>query len=254
MTDPVLVVEDLHKSYAGVAAVDGVSFDIRTQEIHAVIGPNGAGKTTLVSLLDGAVAADSGTILFKGERIESLPGHVRAQRGMTRSFQITSIFPDMTVLENVALSVQSTLGTSYGRLWAAASAERAILDPAHSFLERVGLANQADRRAGAMSHGEHRQLEIAMALALAPTLLLLDEPMAGMGPEESAGMLRLINQLRDHHSVLLIEHDMDAVFSLADRITVMVYGQVLRTGTADEIRNDAEVRKAYLGDEAIADA
>lgn len=254
MTEAILKVAELRKSFSGVAAVDGMSLEISANEIHAVIGPNGAGKTTLVSLLDGAIAPDGGRVEFRGRRIEHLPAHRRAQLGLTRSFQITSIFPEMTVLENVALAVQARSGPSYWRLWRPAMADRALVEPALRYLEQVGLAGQSDRRAGAMSHGEHRQLEIAMALATEPALLLLDEPMAGMGSDESARMLELIARLRLDHSVLLIEHDMDAVFALADRITVMVYGRAIRTGTPDQIRNDPEVRRAYLGDEECADA
>lgn len=252
--ESILSVQGLRKEFGGVTAVDDVSLDVRPGEIHAVIGPNGAGKTTLVSLLGGALPADAGSVRFQGRPITGLPTHKRARLGIARSYQITSIFHDLTVLENVALAAQSGQGRSYFKMWRPARGDRRLVDPASDALERVGLAADPYRRAGDMSHGEHRQLEIAIALATRPSLLLLDEPMAGMGVEESAQMVTLIGELKTQHAILLVEHDMDAVFALADRITVMVYGQAIRTGTPDEIRNDAAVQQAYLGDEETADA
>ena len=254
MAEPILAVTGLRKIFGGVTAVDGVSLDVFPGEIHAVIGPNGAGKTTLVSLLGGALASDDGSIRFRGRSIAALPPYKRARLGIARSFQITSVFHDLSVLDNVALAAQSPHGGAYLKLWRPARGDERLLAPAMAALETVGLAGEAHRRAGDISHGGHRQLEIAMALAMEPELLLLDEPMAGMGADESARMVALIDRLRAQHAILLVEHDMDAVFALADRITVMVYGQAIRTGTPSEIRNDAAVREAYLGDEALGDA
>ena len=254
MVDPILKVEGLRKTYSGVVAVDDVSFDIWPNEIHAVIGPNGAGKTTLISLLDGAVAADAGTIVFRGRQIQTLVGHARARMGLSRLFQITSIFPEMTVRENVALAVQARSADAYWHLWRSADDDARIIALAHSYLEIVGLGVRASCRANAMSHGECRLLEIAIALATEPLLLLLDEPMAGLGSEESSSMITLIERLRRDYAILLVEHDMDAVFALADRISVMVYGKKIRTGSPDEIRADSKVREAYLGDEESFDA
>jgi branched-chain amino acid transport system ATP-binding protein len=254
MIDPILKVEGLRKTYSGVIAVDDVSFDIRPNEIHAVIGPNGAGKTTLISLLDGAVVADAGTIVFGGRQIQTLVGHARARMGLIRSFQIPSIFLEMTVLENVALAVQARSADAYWHLWRPAGDDARIIAPAHSYLEMVGLGGRAARRANAMSHGECRLLEIAIALATEPLLLLLDEPLAGLGSEESSSMLTLIERLRRDYAILLVEHDMEAVFALADRISVMVYGKKIRTGSPEEIRANSKVREAYLGDEVSFDA
>ena len=254
MTDPILSVADLSKTYGGVIAVDDVSLDVRLGEIHAVIGPNGAGKTTLVSLLSGEIAADAGKIQFRGRTVTRLPSYKRAQLGVGRSFQITSIFQKMSVLDNVVLAVQAGQRHAYFKMWRPVRGDLRLSDPAMATLKTVGLSDVAHRLAGDMSHGERRQLEIAMALATAPTLLLLDEPMAGMGLEESARMISLIGQLKSRHAILLVEHDMDAVFALADRITVMVYGQVIRTGVPDAIRTDAAVQQAYLGEEGVNSA
>jgi len=213
-----------------------------------VIGPNGAGKTTLIAQLAGALAPDAGTIRFDGQDITRLPAHARSARGLARTFQITSIFHEFTALENVALAVQAHDGHSF-RFFRAARAETPLLEPARDALDRVGLGNREDVIARYMSHGEHRQLEIAMALATGPKMLLLDEPMAGMGPDESRRMVEILRGLKGGQTILLIEHDMDVVFALADRITVLVYGCVIASGTPPEIRANAEVRGAYLGDE-----
>jgi branched-chain amino acid transport system ATP-binding protein len=245
----VLKVSNLVKRFGGLTATDNLSLDLRQGEIHAVIGPNGAGKTTMIGQLIGELRPDAGTIHFMGQDITATPVHQRSGLGIARSFQITSIFQNFTALDNVALAVQAHDGHSF-RFWADARKDRALRDPAMQALEQVGLAHRADIVASALSHGEHRQLEIAMALATRPKLLLLDEPMAGMGPEDSARMVTMLRGIKGSVTILLIEHDMDAVFALADRITVLVYGHAIATGLPDEIRRNEQVRQAYLGDEA----
>ncbi len=249
MTEIILKVTDLYKSFGGVAATDHVNLDVIKGEIHAVIGPNGAGKTTLISQLAGDLAPDGGRVEFQGRDISSLPAYSRALMGLARSFQITSIVHELSIIDNVALSVQAHAGHSY-RFWQPAREATELMEPAMAALRKVGLEERAQVTSRNVSHGEHRQLEIAMALAADPSLLLLDEPMAGMGPEESMRMVEILTSLKGEKSMLLIEHDMDAVFALADRITVLVYGRAIATGTPDEIRGNEEVRKAYLGDEA----
>ncbi len=248
MTDVVLTCEALCKSFGGIAATDNVGLDVERSEIHAVIGPNGAGKTTLISQLSGELLPDTGRITFEGRDITRLPAYRRSLRGLARSFQITSIFENMSVIDNVALAVQAHRGHSF-RFWTPARRDRKLIEPGMAALESVRLAERANDTARELSHGEHRQLEIAMALATGPSLLLLDEPMAGMGPEESATMVETLKALRKDKTILLIEHDMDAVFALADRITVLVYGRVIASGNPEEIRSNEAVRKAYLGDE-----
>jgi branched-chain amino acid transport system ATP-binding protein len=249
MLEPVLQASNLVKRFGGLTATDDFSIDIRPGEIHAVIGPNGAGKTTMIAQLIGELRPDAGSIRFMGQDITHLPVHRRSHLGIARSFQITSIFLDFTALDNVALAVQAHDGHSF-RFWADARRDARLRDPAMAALQQVGLAHRADVVASALSHGEHRQLEIAMALATRPKLLLLDEPMAGMGPEDSARMVTMLQGIKGSVTMLLIEHDMDAVFALADRITVLVYGHGIATGTPDEIRRNEQVRQAYLGDEA----
>jgi len=244
-----LKVIDLVKQFGGIRAVDHASLSVQEHEIHAVIGPNGAGKTTLVAQLAGELKADSGRISFYDEDITSLRPAQRARRGLARSFQITNVMLPMTIMENVALAVQAREGHSF-RFWKPVSRESIINDKAMEALRVVGLDARADRIASEVSHGEHRQLEIAMALAMEPTMLLLDEPMAGMGPEETATMTSILEKLKGRKTILLIEHDMDTVFSLADRISVLVYGQVIATGDRDEIRSNRDVQVAYLGDTA----
>ena len=251
MNRPLLSTESLVKRFGGLAATDGLSLSVAEGELHALIGPNGAGKTTLIGQLSGELTPDSGTILFDGRDVTRLPVHKRAQRGLARSFQITSIFPSFTALDNVALAVQAHAGHSF-RFWRDAARDRRLAEPARAVLERVGLGARADTRADALAHGEKRQLELAMALATGPKLLLLDEPMAGMGPEDSARMVELLQELKGGVTILLVEHDMDAVFALADRITVLVRGKDLASGTPAQIRNDPAVRDAYLGDELEA--
>ena len=238
----------LVKRFGGLVATDAVSIDVRPGEIHALIGPNGAGKTTLVSQLTGSLAPDAGTIHFAGRDVTRLPTHARVRLGLARSFQITSVLREFTALENVALAVQAHAGHSF-RFLADARRDERLRGPARLGLEAVGLGARADTLAAALSHGEQRQLEIAMALAGDPKLLLLDEPMAGMGAEESQRMIGFLRLLKSRRAMLLIEHDMDAVFQLADRITVLVYGRAIASGTPVEIRANAEVRQAYLGEE-----
>ncbi len=247
--NPALEARTLRKSFGGLTATDNLSLEVAEREIHAVIGPNGAGKTTLVHLLSGMLRPDAGDILFEGRDITRLSAPARVKQGLARSFQITSIFRDFTVLENVMLSVQAGQGHSF-RFWAPAAKDESLRGPARELLEKVGLGDRVDVVAGNLAHGEQRQLEIAISLATHPRLLLLDEPMAGMGPEESQGMIEFLKALKGEYTMLLIEHDMDAVFALADRITVLVYGQAIATGTPDEIRGDAAVRAAYLGDDS----
>jgi branched-chain amino acid transport system ATP-binding protein len=250
MSDAILICEALRKSYGGIAATDNVYLEVERNQLHAVIGPNGAGKTTLISQLSGEVIPDAGRIRFDGRDITRMSAHRRSLIGLARSFQITSVFENLSVIDNVALAVQAHRGHSY-RFWKPARKDEELTGPAHAALEHVGLATRAGEPARALSHGEHRQLEIAMALATEPVLLLLDEPMAGMGPEESARMIDTLKALKGDKTMLLVEHDMDAVFALADMITVLVYGRVIATGTPEEIRADEHVRKAYLGDEAV---
>ena len=251
MTEPILKVEGLNKHFGGVVATENLDFDVMPGEIHAVIGPNGAGKTTFVAQLSGMIKPDSGRLLFDGKDITHLSAHARSHAGLARSFQITSIFKNFSVLENVALSIQAHSGHSF-RMWRPALTDAALNDPAREILGRIGLGDRADILAANLAHGEQRQLEIAMALATSPKLLLLDEPTAGMGPEDSQQMKEYLGTLKGDYSILLIEHDMDTVFALADRITVLVYGRAIATGTPDAIRANAEVRAAYLGEEEVS--
>ncbi len=244
-----LEVAELSKNFGVLMATDHINLQVRTAEIHAVIGPNGAGKTTLIAQLAGELLPDAGRIVFMGRDITRLPPYVRSHLGLARSFQITSIFMHMTLLDNVALAVQAHAGHSY-RFWKPARRDPRLIQPAMAALDQVGLGDRAHVLASEVSHGEHRQLEIAMALATEPKLLLLDEPMAGMGPEESARMVEILRGLKGEKTMLLIEHDMDAVFALADRITVLVYGSVIASGVPEAIRADEAVRRAYLGDDS----
>ena len=248
MPEPLLQIEGLTKRFGGVVASDDVTLAIPQGELHAIIGPNGAGKTTLIGQLTGEIAPDAGRVRFDARDITALPGWRRSQLGLARSFQITSLFLDFTALDNVALAVQAHADHSF-HFWREARSEPELRAPARAALARVGLAARADQVVANLSHGEHRQLEIAMALATGPRMLLLDEPMAGMGPEESARMVKLLRDLKQELTILLIEHDMEAVFALADRISVLVYGRVIATGTPEAIRANEEVRQAYLGDD-----
>ncbi len=249
MAEPLLRVDRLQKSYGALKVTDAVSLDVLPGELHAVIGPNGAGKTTLIHQMSGLAASDSGRILFDGADITRLPMHQRVRRGLARSFQITSILPGFSALENVALAVQARSGSSF-RFFGNASSEAALNEEAQRALALAGIAHRALVPAGLLSHGEKRQLELAIALATAPKLLLLDEPLAGTGHEESARVVETLRGLKGRYTIVLIEHDMEAVFSLADRISVLVYGRVIATDTPDRIRANAEVRAAYLGEEA----
>jgi branched-chain amino acid transport system ATP-binding protein len=246
MPEPMLEVVALSKRFGGIVASDHLSLAVAAGELHAVIGPNGAGKTTLVSQLAGQVLPDSGSIRFEGRDITRLPTFRRSALGLAQSFQITTLMLDFSVLDNVALAVQARAGHSF-RFWRNALRDPALRDPAREQLARVGLADRADEVASRLSHGEHRQLEIAVALAGRPRMLLLDEPMAGLGPEESSRMVALLRELKQEFTILLIEHDMDAVFALADRITVLVYGRVIDSNIPTRIRANAEVQQAYLG-------
>ena len=237
----------LSKRFGGVQATTDLSVRAQHGEVHAVIGPNGAGKTTLVHMLSGFLRPDSGTIVFGGTDITALPAPGRVQRGLARSFQITSVFREFTVLENVVLPVQARQGHSF-RFWRSAMRDPALTEPARVLLEKVGLGDRAATRAGHLAHGEQRQLEIAIALATNPSFLLLDEPMAGMGPEENRDLIDFLGGLKETHGMLLIEHDLDAVFALADRITVLVYGRAIASGRPDAIRQNSQVRAAYLGE------
>jgi branched-chain amino acid transport system ATP-binding protein len=246
-----LEIHDLVKRFGGLVATDHVTLTLEPGEIHAVIGPNGAGKTTLINQLSGDFFPDGGRIVFDGRDLTREPPHRRALAGLGRSYQITSVFPEFSVLHNVVLAVQSHAGHSF-RFWRAVHDDPALVGPARAALEQVGMAALAERPVAALSHGQRRQLEIAMTLATGAKLLLLDEPMAGMSHIESEGVVRLLRKLKGRYTVLLVEHDMDAVFALADRITVLVYGRPIASGTPAEIRASAEVRLAYLGDEQEA--
>jgi branched-chain amino acid transport system ATP-binding protein len=248
VADALLTTEGLHKSFGALIATDALSLSVRDGEICAVIGPNGAGKTTLVHQLSGLLAPDRGRIAFAGHDITALQAPARVRLGLVRSFQITSILRDFSALDNVALAIQAGQGHSF-RFWRNARADARLREPALELLGEIGLAQRADVRAGTLAHGEQRQLEIAMALATRPKMLLLDEPMAGLGPEEAQHMTAYLRRLKGRYTMLLIEHDMDTVFALADRIVVLVYGRAIADGTPAEIRANADVRRAYLGEE-----
>jgi branched-chain amino acid transport system ATP-binding protein len=249
VAEPLLRIEGLGKRFGGVIATDDLTLDVMAAELHAIIGPNGAGKTTLIGQLAGEIEPDAGHILFAGQDITRLAVPRRSALGLARSFQITSLFPEFTALDNVALAVQAHAGHSF-RFWQPARRAAELREPARAALSRVGLDARADTLVSRLSHGEHRQLELAMALATKPRLLLLDEPMAGLGPEESARMVELMRELKQEVTILLIEHDMEAVFALADRITVLVYGRVIASDRPAAIRQNAEVRRAYLGEQS----
>jgi len=247
MTDQLLEITDLNKHFGGIIATKNVNLSVERGTIHAVIGPNGAGKTTLIAQLSGQLRPDSGNIEFDGRNIINDSVAKRARMGMARSFQITSVVMPMTLLENVMLAVQGGSGHSFG-FWSPVHRDREMKAAAMSSLAEVGLEDRARRTAANVSHGEQRQLEVAMALAMKPRMLLLDEPMAGMGKEEGAMMVEILKRLRGDMTILLVEHDMDAVFSLADQLSVMVNGHVIATDTVENIRANKEVQKAYLGD------
>ncbi|PWL16333.1 ABC transporter ATP-binding protein [Falsochrobactrum shanghaiense] len=247
MVETILEIKNLHKSFDMLKATDNVSLDLRKGEIHALIGPNGAGKSTLIAQIAGTIAHDSGSLYFDGRDIGSLDGVQRAQLGLGRTFQVSSLMPEFSALRNVMLALQARQGSSF-RFWQPVMRDTALKDEAAAILERVRLENRKDIPSAELSHGERRQLEIAIALALRSKALLLDEPMAGMGPEGSKQLTGFLDALRHEVPILLVEHDMDAVFALADRISVLVYGRIIAHGTAAEIRNNALVREAYLGE------
>jgi len=247
----VLSLRNLGKRFGGVVAVDGVDLEVAAGEVHALIGPNGAGKTTLIGLVAGASAIDEGQIHFQGRNLTKAKTHERVRAGLARSYQVTSIFRRFSVLDSLALAVQARSGSSFS-FWRPVAMETALFEEAREIASQVNLVERADAIAGTLAHGEQRALEVGLALATRPKLLLLDEPMAGMGPEESRRMIELIGRIRAGITVLLVEHDMDAVFRLADRISVMVNGRLVATGAPGEIKANLEVRKAYLGDELAA--
>ena len=246
-----LSLKKLGKRFGGVVAVDRVDLDVARGEVHALIGPNGAGKTTLIGLIAGTMPSDQGEILFLNEYLTQTKPHARVAAGLARSYQITSIFRRFSVLDNLALAVQARSGSSFS-FWKPVAAESALFEEARAIASEVGLAEKLEFPGSTLAHGEQRALEVGLALATRPKLVLLDEPMAGMGPEESQRMIALIKRIRAQVTVLLVEHDMDAVFRLADRISVMVNGRLIATGAPTEIRSNPEVKKAYLGDELAA--
>ncbi|MGY4173862.1 branched-chain amino acid transport system ATP-binding protein [Bradyrhizobium sp. USDA 4529] len=248
LPDPLLRVDNLVRRFGGITATDNLSMEVVPGELHAIIGPNGAGKTTLISQLTGQVMPNSGTIRFAGRDVTNLPSYKRSRLGLARSFQITSLLKDFSAIDNVALAAQAHDGHSF-RFWGNARKERHLRESARAALERVGLGRRADIVVSQLSHGEQRELELAVALATRPQLLLLDEPMAGLGVTESARMVALLKELRKEVTIVLVEHDMEAVFALADRITVLVYGRVIACDVPDAIRKHDEVKRAYLGEQ-----
>jgi branched-chain amino acid transport system ATP-binding protein len=250
MMTSVLRTDSLTKRYGALLVTDSVSLDISQGELHAIIGPNGAGKTTLINQLSGELAPNSGSVWFKGADVSTLPIHERARRGLLRSYQITSIFEDFTVLENATFSALGSRQHSF-RFWVPMLSSKQARGFAEEALEATGLTHRFNVAAGDLGYGERRQLELAMSLAAGPEFLLLDEPMAGMSMQESTSVIALLQRLKRRYTILLVEHDMDAVFALADRISVLVYGRILFTGTPDEIRNHPEVRAVYLGEEEV---
>ena len=250
MAEPLLRIENLVRRFGGIVATDNLSLDIARGELHAIIGPNGAGKTTLISQLIGQLRPSAGTIRFAGDDITHMPAWKRSKLGLARSFQITSLLPDFTAADNVALAAQARDSHSF-RFFANARGEKRLREAAQAALGRVGLGERADVLVSKLSHGEQRELELAVALATKPQLLLLDEPMAGLGATESARMVKLLADLRQEVTIVLVEHDMNAVFALADRITVLVYGRVIASDVPSAIRLNEEVRRAYLGDQHV---
>jgi len=249
MADPVLEIRNLSKSFGALKAAVGVNFDLMPGEIHALIGPNGAGKTTLIHQIAGTLTPDEGEIRFLGKDVRSLSVAERARMGLGRTFQVSSLAQEFSALRNVMLAVQARQGTSF-RFFRPVMSDSSLTEPAMAALQRVGLQDRADVPAAELSHGERRRLEIAIALALEARVFLLDEPMAGMGPDGSRELTAFLDELRHQAPILLVEHDMDAVFALADRVSVLVYGRVIASGPAAEIRRHPAVREAYLGEGA----
>jgi len=248
MSRLLLEVQGLCKQFGALRVTDNLHLQVRRDEVHALIGPNGAGKTTLIHQIAGTLASDAGTITLDTQDVTALPASARVARGIARSYQITNVFRQLSVLENIALAVQARRGHSFS-FWRPVARDAALRDEAMGLLDRLGLTEHAGRPAQSLSYGDQRLLEVGIALATSPSMLLLDEPMAGMGPQESSRMVEMVEGLRGNVAVLLVEHDMDAVFRLADRISVLVYGRVIATGTPQEIRSNPEVVKAYLGGE-----
>jgi branched-chain amino acid transport system ATP-binding protein len=246
-----LELRGLVKRFGGLVATNDLNLSVVPGEIHAIIGPNGAGKTTLIHQISGAIRPSAGNILFEGRDVTRMPMHERVRIGLARSYQITSVFRACSVLDNLALAVQARSGSSM-RFWKPAIADAAVFEQAAAIADRIGLAHRMDILAGNLAHGEQRQLEVGLALATRPKLLLLDEPLAGIGQNESPHLVELIRHLAAETAIILIEHDMDAVFRLANRISVLVAGRVISSGTPEAIRQDSAVRKAYLGDEEMA--
>jgi branched-chain amino acid transport system ATP-binding protein len=251
LEEKMLELRSVTKRFGGVVATDNVALEVVQGEVHALIGPNGAGKTTLIGQISGSLRTDVGTVRFLEKDVTALRQHERVRLGLARSYQITSIFRRFTVLDNLALAVQARSGSSFS-FWRPVAAEAVLFDEARTISREIGLAERLGVMAGNLAHGEQRALEVGLALATRPRLVLLDEPMAGMGPEESQRVIALIDRIRAGVTVLLVEHDMDAVFRLADRITVLVNGRVIASGRPAEIRADKDVRRAYLGDELAA--
>ena len=247
MTRPILSVNGLVKRFGGLTATDRVSLTVAPGEIHALIGPNGAGKTTLISQIAGEERQDEGTIALEGRDVSALPLYRRVRLGFARTFQVTCLLPEYTAAQNVAIAVQIRQGHSF-RLWGDVRRDRALREDALTLLGDAGMAERAEERVANLSHGERKQLELVVALATKPKVLLLDEPMAGLGPTESGQMVQQLRALKRHFGMLLVEHDMDAVFALADRISVLLYGRIIATGKPDEIRGNPEIRTAYLGE------
>jgi branched-chain amino acid transport system ATP-binding protein len=249
MSEPILQIKQLSKSFGALKVTDDIDLEILAGETHAVIGPNGAGKSTLIHQISGALAPDIGRITFDGLDVTELPMPARAHHGVARSFQVTHILPKFTALENVALAVQARSGSSF-HFWQPAAEEEALNVPAMEALEVVDLGASAYTLGGSLSHGEKRRLELAIALAQAPKLLLLDEPMAGAGVEETRRLIETLKGLKRRYTIVLVEHDMQAVFALADRISVLVEGRIIATGAPQAVRENAAVRAAYLGESA----
>lgn len=249
MSEPILVLRGLTKTFGALKATDDVSLDLRPGEIHALIGPNGAGKSTLMKQIAGELRPDSGSITFEGQPIDALGPAERARLGLARSFQVSSVIPDFTVLENTMLAVQGASGSTF-RFFLPALSDRNLTEPARFHIRQAGLAGREGVAAAALAHGERRRLEIAMALAMRPRAFLLDEPMAGMGADGARDLTAILAELKAEAPILLVEHDMDAVFALADRISVLVYGKVIATGSVEEIRANHDVRRSYLGEDA----
>ena len=249
MSEPVLRTRNLSKAFGAVLACDDVSIDLRPGEIHAIIGPNGAGKSTLIAQICGGLAPDAGSVHLLGKDVTHETTAARARRGLARTFQVSALAMEDTVFENALLGALGASGTPW-RFWRNARADAALRDRAEQALDRVGLLAERDRTCATLSHGQRRQLEVAVALTLTPKAFVMDEPMAGLGAEGSKTMTAFLDTLRAEAPILLVEHDMDAVFALADRISVLVYGRIIATGTVDQIRTNPQVREAYLGEEA----